>query len=470
MLFNSFSFLVFFPLVTLVYYGLPQKFRWFHLLVASCLFYAAFIPAYLLILLLTIVIDYAAGIWIEGAEGRRRKYFLIISIIANIGLLAIFKYYDFFIDNINHLLLLFNVATHPIPYLNIILPIGLSFHTFQAMSYTIEVYHGHQKAERHLGIYALYVMFYPQLVAGPIERPQNLLHQFHDSRKFNGQLAFEGFTQMVWGFFKKIVVADNCAIFVNQVWSDYSSLPGSVLIIGAILFSFQIYCDFSGYSDIAIGSAKVMGFTLMTNFKYPYFSTNIREFWKRWHISLSTWFRDYVYFSLGGSKHGKLRAVYNVFIVFLLSGFWHGANWTFVVWGLFHAILFIPLFILEVPAKAGEVVVNTWKTLGNILLTFILVTLCWVFFRSASIQESLLFLDGFMRSGSAADFFLKSNAYILTSLVILFVLIQLVITEWLNRANDVIVFSKMWPIVLLVVEIAWLGSYKNPLSFIYFQF
>lgn len=299
MLFNSFQFLIFFPVVTLIYYLLPHRFRWLHLLISSCVFYMAFIPVYIFILFFTIIVDYIAGIMIEKESGRRRRLFLIISILVNVGFLAIFKYYNFFTENVNELLRLLHIAYHPIPLLNIILPVGLSFHTFQAMSYTIEVYRGNQKAERHFGIYALYVMFYPQLVAGPIERPQNLLHQFKEEHKFSSQNLMDGLRLMLWGFFKKLVIADRLAQYVTIVYSFPAEFHYMNLIIATLFFTIQIYCDFSGYSDIAIGAARCMGFNLMTNFNRPYFSTNIQEFWKRWHISLSTWFRDYLYISLG---------------------------------------------------------------------------------------------------------------------------------------------------------------------------
>lgn len=468
MLFNSFQFLVFFPVVTAIYFLLPHRFRWLHLLISSCVFYAAFIPVYLLILFSVIIVDYIAGIYIEKAVGKLKRIFLIVSIISNVSILAVFKYYDFFIDNINILLESLGLAVHTLPYWSLILPIGLSFHTFQAMSYTIEVYRGNQKAERHFGIYALYVMFYPQLVAGPIERPQNMLHQFHEKKKMNGQLIYNGFAQMVWGFFKKIVVADSCAVLVNQIWTDYDSLNGSVLIIGAILFSFQIYCDFSGYSDIALGSAKMMGFNLMTNFRYPYFAQNIRDFWKRWHISLSTWFRDYVFFPLGGSRGSLRESIFNVLVVFVLSGFWHGASWTFVIWGMLHALFFLPLYIFK--ASDRPTLTGSFRNWINISITFVLVTFSWIFFRSTSIQESISFIRGCMQLGNPADFFLKSNVYLLTTAIIIAVIIQLLVIEWKNRFYDTVKFTRDWPLVILIVEIVFLGYYKNPLSFIYFQF
>jgi len=301
-------------------------------LVSSCYFYMTFVPVYILILAFTIVVDYFAGIFIEKNTGKKRKLFLIASLIANIGVLAIFKYYNFINQNLS--LLLNGLHLHnSLPYLTILLPIGLSFHTFQAMSYTIEVYRGNEKAERNFGIYSLYVMFYPQLVAGPIERPQNLLHQFRTEHKFDYQRVADGLKLMAWGLFKKVVIADKLAIIVNNVYDDPCHYHGLSFVIASIFFAFQIFCDFSGYTDIAIGAAQVMGFKLMKNFNKPYHSKSISEFWSRWHISLSTWFNDYLYIPLGGSRVKVPRWYFNLFIVFVISGLWHGANWAYIAWG-----------------------------------------------------------------------------------------------------------------------------------------
>jgi len=316
MLFNSFAFFLFFPIVTVLYFLIPYKFRWLHLLTASCIFYCAFIPVYIFILFFTILIDYAAGILIENAAGRKRKALLIMSLVSNIGVLAVFKYYNFFIENINWLLRASHLTAGALPFWHILLPIGLSFHTFQAMSYTIEVYRGNQKPERHLGIYALYVMFYPQLVAGPIERPQNLLHQFHEPRDPDPGMIGSGLRLMAWGYFKKMVVADHLAMYVDKVFGPPIRFAGIPTLVAVLFFSFQIYCDFSAYSDIARGAARVMGIRLMRNFNFPYFSRSIREFWGRWHISLSTWFRDYLYIPLGGNRTSTARWCGNILIVF----------------------------------------------------------------------------------------------------------------------------------------------------------
>ena len=403
MLFNSLEFLVFFPVVTVLFFLLPHRYRWLHLLVASCVFYMAFIPAYILILLLTIVIDYYAGILIEHATGSQRRFYLAMSLVANIGVLAVFKYYNFFIDNINTLLHLSN-PTASLPLLNIILPIGLSLHTFQAMSYTIEVYRGNQPAERHFGIYALYVMFYPQLVAGPIERPQNVLPQFHEEKRFSYEKAASGLRLMAWGLFKEVVIADRLAAMVNEVYNRPHDFHGLPLLVATIFFAIQIYCDFSGYSDMALGAARVMGFELMKNFDRPYFSKSIAEFWRRWHISLSTWFRDYLYFSLGGNRVALPRACFNLFFVFLVSGLWHGANWTFIVWGALHG-LYLVVGMLTKPGRVrfiertGLTFLN--NPLLNIGLTGALVAFAWIFFRANTLHDALYVITHLVGPSSA---------------------------------------------------------------------
>ncbi len=396
MLFNSFQFLLFFPIVTVIYFLLPHKLRWFHLLVASCVFYMAFVPIYIVILFATIIIDYIAGIMIENATGQRRKMFLILSIVANVGVLSVFKYFNFFAGNINHLLHLTNAGSS-IPLLKILLPIGLSFHTFQAMSYTIEVYRGNQKAERHFGIYALYVMFYPQLVAGPIERPQNLLHQFHARHHFDYDNAVGGLRLMMWGMLKKVVIADRLAKVVDPIFDHPGSNSGIGIALAVIFFTFQIFCDFSGYSDIAIGAARVMGFKLMTNFNMPYHSRSVSEFWKRWHISLSTWFKDYLYISLGGNRVSVPRLYFNLFFVFLVSGFWHGANWTFIAWGALHGFYLVFALAIrnarkKIAEKSGVTNIHWLNNFIDVTTTFVLVAFAWIFFRAASLKTAFFII------------------------------------------------------------------------------
>jgi D-alanyl-lipoteichoic acid acyltransferase DltB (MBOAT superfamily) len=393
MVFNSIEFLIFFPVVTTLYFVLPHRARWALLLAASCLFYMAFIPAYILILAATIVVDYFAGIWIENASGRSRKALLVVSLVSNLGFLFFFKYFNFFNTNLARVAAFFD-WNYPIGSLGIILPIGLSFHTFQAMSYTIEVYRGHERAERHFGIYALYVMFYPQLVAGPIERPQNLIHQFREPHDFDDRRVIDGLKLMFWGLFKKVVIADRLAVAVDSVYNNPAGHHGLAFLLATVFFAFQIYCDFSGYSDIAIGSARVMGFTLMENFRRPYLAQTVSDFWRRWHISLSTWFKDYLYISLGGNRVPVPRWFFNLFLVFLVSGLWHGANWTFIAWGALHGFYLIFAIATEVPRE------RLWDLVGlnrvpalhralRVATTFALVGFGWIFFRANSMTDAL---------------------------------------------------------------------------------
>ena len=392
MLFNSFHFLFFFLIVTTIYFLLPHSKRWILLLLSSCYFYMAFVPVYILILGFTIIVDYFAGIYIETSQGKRRKLFLICSLIANIGILCVFKYYNFINANLSFLLHGFRLS-NPVPYLSILLPIGLSFHTFQAMSYTIEVYRGNQKTERHFGIYALYVMFYPQLVAGPIERPQNLLHQFRENHAFDSDRVFEGLKIMIWGLFKKLVIADRLGIYVDSAYNNVAEQNGMTLLLATIFFSFQIYCDFSGYSDMAIGAAKVMGFDLMSNFRRPILSKSTGEFWQRWHISLSTWFKDYLYFPMGGSKVSVPRWYFNLMVVFLISGLWHGANWTYIIWGGINGFYLVFAIITkkyrdQFNTFTGIVRLPRLYLFSQILITFFLITFSRIFFRSSSITDA----------------------------------------------------------------------------------
>jgi alginate O-acetyltransferase complex protein AlgI len=420
MTFNSLQFLVFFMVVTLWFFRLKnQKGRIMLLLIASCYFYMSFIPEYILILGSTIVVDYFAGIQIDKSEGRSRKMWLVLSIIANIGALAVFKYYNFFIDNI-HTGLLFFGKPLSLPLLTMALPIGLSFHTFQALSYTIEVYRKRQAAERNFVVYALYVMFYPQLVAGPIERPQNVLPQLKEFRPYNWDNVKEGIARMLWGFFKKAVVADRLAMVVDRTFGHTDESSSLALFTGAVFYSFQIYCDFSGYSDIALGAAKVMNIRLMENFGQPYLSHSISNFWSRWHISLSSWFRDYVYIPLGGSRKGEMRRKLNVLIVFLLSGLWHGANWTFIVWGLLHGLLVI-LF-----AARGLAESNKRSGINVIMRTavnFILVTFLWIFFRSVNISGALGYIGRIFSFSGGSHYVGQSRAELAFSVLVITIML-----------------------------------------------
>jgi alginate O-acetyltransferase complex protein AlgI len=390
MLFNSIPFLIFFPVVTLLFFLLPHKIRWFLLLAASCFFYMFFKPEYILILAFTIVIDYFAGIFLEEEpDDQRKRRYLILSFVANIGVLAVFKYFNFINDNITGLALLFG-KKNPIPHLNWLLPIGLSFHTFQAMSYTIEVYRGNQKAERHFGIYALYVMFYPQLVAGPIERPQNIIHQFYEKKKFSYDNAVTGLNLIVYGLFKKVVIADRLAEYVNNVYANIGNANSVSILLACYFFAIQIYCDFSGYSDIARGTAKCMGYDLMVNFNRPFASKSISEFWKRWHISLSTWFYDYLFNPLVMSfrNWGRGAIMLGFFVTFFLCGLWHGANWNYVLWGLLFAVALTYEFFTKNTRVAIFSTLPRWLNNAiSIFLTFNFVVFADAFFRGNSVGQ-----------------------------------------------------------------------------------
>lgn len=479
MLFNSFDFLLFFPIVTFLFFALPHKFRWLLLLIASCVFYMYFIPKYILILAVTIVVDYFAGIYIDKSEGYRRKLLLITSIIANVGFLAFFKYFNFISDNINNLAH-FVGWNYSLESLNIILPVGLSFHTFQAMSYTIEVYRGNQKAEKHFGIYALYVMFYPQLVAGPIERPQNLLFQFRQKHYFEYQRVTDGLKLILFGLFKKMVIADRLAPYVNEVYNNPSNYSGYPVILATIMFAIQIFCDFSGYSDIAIGSARVMGFKLMENFKTPYFSKTIKEFWSRWHISLSTWFRDYLYISLGGNRVKNWRWQLNLFIVFLISGLWHGANWTFVIWGALHGTyLIVSIWFSRFKNKFNHILkikTNSFLVkIFDITVVFILTSFAWIFFRANNLNDSITIINNmFVFTNSFSSIDILNDLTTLKTTFTLIILMELI--HFLQRNSSILSlinsrhFAVRWAVYTIFLWIILVfGQFGNQ-QFIYFQF
>lgn len=472
MLFNSFSFLVFFPMVCILYFVLPQKFRWAWLLLASCIFYMAYIPWFILIIGSTIVIDFFAGRWIESAKSNTRKYFLLASLVANIGILFFFKYFHFFIDNIILLSQYFNIHLQQ-PTWHILLPVGLSFHTFQAMSYTIEVYRGNQTSEKHFGIYALYVMFFPQMVAGPIERPQHMLHQFYKEHHFDEARIVSGLRLMLWGFFKKIVIADRAAIIVDQVYGSPESNGGLSIIWASILFAFQIYCDFSGYSDIAIGAARILDFKLLTNFKRPYFSTSITEFWHRWHISLSSWFRDYLYIPLGGNRIRLSRTIANLFITFIISGLWHGADWKFLIWGGLNGLYIIVEFLWRK---------NQWPSIFNrlpnsisILWTFSLVSISWIFFAAHSVKDAFLLLTKVFTKG---DFVLNWKDILLnkdSQMASLFILVLLIVEFLQEKSIQIRLFQTQsvwfrWSVYIVLIWVIILFGQFGERQFIYFVF
>ncbi len=469
MVFNSLQFLVFFGIVTSAYFLMAHKYRWLLLLLASCYFYMAFVPIYLGILALTIVIDYFAGIFLEQHEGRTKKWILALSIVANVGVLAVFKYYQFIFNNISWLAHVLDIPVQ-IPVLSLLLPIGLSFHTFQAMSYTIEVYRGNQKAERTFGIYSLYVMFYPQLVAGPIERPQNLIHQFYEPKHWDRHRVQSGLLQMVIGIFKKVVIADRLSMVVDEVYGNIGEQSGTNLVVAAIFYSFQIYCDFSGYSDVAIGAARVMGFRLMENFNAPYWATSIPEFWRRWHISLSTWFKDYLYITLGGNRVSVPRWYLNIMIIFMLSGLWHGASWNFVIWGALHGLFQLIGLILNrlFPFLAADQR-KTWAGIWAYrLLTFFLVTLAWVFFRISNFSTIKLWFSRM----ALMDFSSPLQVSMVTNevYVSIFLILGLFALESRREMVKERLEQLFWLIFPVLVLITYFLGVFNMKQFIYFQF
>lgn len=487
MVFNSLHFLAFFPLVTLGYFLLAHRWRWMWLLAASCYFYMAFIPAYILILLFTICVDFAVALRLQRMTGPARKWLLVTSLAANVGVLAMFKYF-YFIDQNLQAAATFLGWNYSLSTLSIVLPIGLSFHTFQSMSYIIEVYRGHQQATSHFGRFALYVMYYPQLVAGPIERPQNLLHQLNVEHRFDYARVRDGFQQMLWGLFKKVAVADQLAITVDLVYTNPGAYSSAALAAATVLFAFQIYCDFSGYSDIAIGASRVMGIELMQNFRQPYLARSIADFWRRWHISLSTWFRDYVYVSLGGNRAGPARQAVNLMVVFLVSGLWHGANWTFVIWGGLHGLYLV--FSLA-SAGAREWVARATglarlpvmrATLGT-FATFSLVCLAWVFFRAATLEDAW-YIVTHLTSGLPQELVrlaspnelgvflggLRISKYTLLALAVLLLVDVMLqrksLNQWINESGPAL----RWALYYLAAFCVVLRFDTDAKQFIYFQF
>lgn len=478
MLFNSFSFLIFFPTICLLYFSLPHRFRWALLLAASYFFYMNWIPIYALLLLSSTIITYTCAIFIERATAQeRKKVFLIISLILNFGILFFFKYFNFINESIFSLLSQFHLRWE-IPNLKLLLPVGISFYTFQAVGYSVDVYRGHLKAEKHFGIYALFVSFFPQLVAGPIERARNLLPQFYDKHYFDNSRAVKGLKLMLWGFFMKLVVADRLALYVDSVYNNVEHHNGASLLVGTFFFTFQIYGDFAGYSYIAIGSAKIMGFNLMTNFNHPYLASSIKEFWSRWHISLSTWFQDYVYISLGGNRVSFARWQFNLLITFLISGIWHGANWTFVLWGALHGLFlnlsntikrFFPtfaniLFLRNVDPGISKVI--------GIISNFLLVYITWIFFRANSITDAFTIL-GKLTSLGGLPYMGGSGSYMFYAFLGIFLLMTVeIVREYFPRIslfehNKIEVrYSSYAFLVLLILMV---GVFDGG-QFIYFQF
>ena len=477
MLFNSLEYAIFLPVVFLLYWFVfNRNLKWQNLfiVVVSYLFYGWWDWRFLGLLVFTSLCTYASGLLIEKYKDTPRKAKLVsaLNIVVNLLILGVFKYYNFFATSFADAFL--GGKTDGL-LLKVILPVGISFYTFKALSYSIDVYRGKQEATRDVIQLLAYVSFFPQLLAGPIERATNLLPQFGKPRVFEYETGVDGLRQILWGLFKKVVVADNCAVFVNQVFSDYQSQSGSTLLLAAVFYTFQIYGDFSGYSDMAIGTGKLFGFKTKQNFNVPYFCRDIAEFWRRWHISLTTWFRDYLYIPLGGSRCSKAKIVRNTFIIFLVSGLWHGANWTFIAWGAYHALLFLPLILLGKNRKYKDVVAEgrllpTIKELGQMLLTFFLVVIGWIIFRADSIGQAWDYM-GHLFSGSL---FSRPDAAGVTGFSLAIVL--MVVAEWFQRKREhaLDLRTLCWPAVRYVLDAAIIflvivmGGHSE--NFIYFQF
>lgn len=483
MLFNSFEFLVFLPIVFLLYWFVFRERKWQNLLIviASYVFYGWWDWRFLLLIALTSFCSYASGLLLEYFEGQRRQQQIVsaANIVLNLGILGVFKYYNFFVQSLESLFAsLFNYHLDLVT-LNVILPVGISFYTFQALSYTIDVYQKKLPATHDIVEFFAYISFFPQLVAGPIERATNLLPQFQNNRQFDYAKAVDGCRQMLWGFFKKIVVADNCALVVNEYWGSYQESSSIGLFVLGMLFTFQIYCDFSGYSDIAIGCARLFGFNLMRNFNYPYFSRSIPEFWRRWHISLTTWFRDYIYFPLGGSRCDRWKIIRNVYIVWAISGLWHGASWHFVCWGVFHATLLAIYNIFGINTKYEHVVaygryLPNIKELLQMALTFFFAVIGWIIFRAESMTQAIDYLYCMVTNPV-----LGGNTY----LSVIHYGLPVLIVEWLQRnkqhalqfasSKPFCYQSVRWAIYIMLISISFIEYYYNvedDNTFIYFQF
>ena len=472
MLFNSIEFLLFLPIVFVLYwfvFNTNLKAQNSLILISSYVFYGWWDFRFLSLIFLSTIVDYIIGLNIPKQDSdKKQKFLLWCSVLFNLSVLGFFKYYNFFVDSWIDLFSSVGYEIKSVWTLNIILPVGISFYTFQTMSYTIDIYRKKLEPTKDFISFASFVSFFPQLVAGPIERASNLLPQILKKRSFKYEQGIQGFRLIIWGMFKKVVIADSLAPIVDGIFNNYQDFGGGTLWMGAIYFGFQIYCDFSGYSDIAIGTSKLFGFELMSNFKFPYFSRNIGEFWRRWHISLSTWFRDYLYIPLGGSKHGKLRSIRNIFVIFLVSGFWHGANWTFIVWGLYHSILFLPSFMFNTNRNYTSSIIGensylpTIKEFLQVGITFLLVSIGWVFFRSENINNSFKFLNQMFTDFSFKSEFEWLNIYLLCFIII----------EFLIRKNERLkekYFNYDW-IVFSILMILILDKFGSISNFIYFQF
>ncbi|QZK89636.1 MBOAT family protein [Flavobacterium sp. CHNK8] len=477
MFFNSLAFAVFLPIVFILYWFVCNKNKSYQnalLIIASYYFYSCWDWRFLFLLIFSTFLDYYTGIQIEKSSNKTsRKFWFWLSIAINLGFLGIFKYYNFFADSFSQLVNGFGFKTSPL-LLHVVLPVGISFYTFHGLSYVIDIYYKRIKAEYNFVDYSLFVSYFPLLVAGPIERATHLLPQVKVKRSFDYQKAKEGVFQFVWGLVKKVVIADTCATYANAIFDNYPSMNTLSLVLGAVYFAFQIYGDFSGYSDMALGMSKLFGIDLLRNFNYPYFSRDIAEFWRRWHISLSSWFKDYLYIPLGGSSGGMAMKIRNTFIIFLVSGFWHGANWTFVAWGFINALYFLPLLILNLNRSNMETVglnlnFNGIKVFFNMLTTFALTCLAWIFFRSKSIEAAYEYIVRMFSNRIFEIQYLENQRY---NYEILLLILAFVLVEWKNRQQVEPISGKYsyLKLSLCLVAIVALGTYADYKEFIYFQF
>ena len=477
MFFNSLSFAVFLPIVFLCYWFVANKSKNVQnaiLIIASYYFYSCWDWRFLFLLVFSTFLDYFTAIKIENSEkSNQRKFWFWLSILINLGFLGVFKYYNFFATSFSNMLQKVGFEANPF-LLKVILPVGISFYTFHGLSYVIDIYNKKIKAEHNFIDYSLFVSYFPLLVAGPIERATHLLPQVKVKREFNYEKAKEGIHQIIWGLVKKIIIADTCAVYANEIFDNYSTMNSLSLLLGAVYFAFQIYGDFSGYSDIALGTSKLFGIDLLRNFNYPYFSRDIAEFWRKWHISLSTWFRDYLYIPLGGSKGGMWMKVRNTMIIFLVSGFWHGANWTYIVWGFINALYFLPLLLLNKNRDNLEVATLSFnfksiKTVFSIIFTFALTCFAWIFFRSKSIADALEYIKRIFtnRSFSTQYFSVERYNYEILILIGLFVLVE---WNYRNKIEPISGKYSFFRLGLCVISLLALGIYSDYKAFIYFQF
>jgi len=472
MLFNTLEYFLFLPITFFLYWAIKEtKYQNIFILMSSYVFYGWWDWRFFFLIFLSTLVDYFVAMRIEQTHKKKsKKIYLLISIIFNLSILGFFKYYNFFIDSWIELLSKIGYQVTDVWTLKIILPVGISFYTFQTMSYSLDVYRSKIKATKDFISFASFVSFFPQLVAGPIERASNLLPQILSKRKFDYKQSVNGLRLILWGLFKKVVIADSLSLLVNPIFENYTSLNGGELLLGLIYFSFQIYCDFSGYSDIAIGTAKMFGIELRSNFIFPYFSRDISEFWRRWHVSLSSWFRDYIYIPLGGSKKGKWITIRNIFIIFIISGFWHGANFTFIAWGLIHALLYLVIALSNKNRRYTTSIVAenrmtpSIKEIFQIIITFFTVMISWVFFRSNTITDSFLYLKKMMINFDIPISYSSGLVYV----------IFFIMCDWLNRKDErnplniSIVYVRWTAYILMLLLILGHGGQKN--EFIYFQF